>query len=98
MQLPEDWRLVVVLSDVQGLSYDEIAASAGDITINIPTAVGCAGLRFTFINTVGSGANTVTLDPNSTETINGATTNTTALDAIYDTITIESDGANWLIV
>jgi RNA polymerase sigma-70 factor (ECF subfamily) len=29
MQLPEDWRLVVVLSDVQGLSYEEIAESAG---------------------------------------------------------------------
>ena len=28
-QLPEDWRLVVLLSDVQGLSYDEVAASAG---------------------------------------------------------------------
>lgn len=25
MQLPEEWRLVVVLSDVHGLSYDEIA-------------------------------------------------------------------------
>ena len=29
MQLPEDWRLVVVLSDVQGLSYEEIAESVG---------------------------------------------------------------------
>ena len=29
MQLPEDWRLVVVLSDVQGLSYEEIAESTG---------------------------------------------------------------------
>ena len=29
MQLPEDWRLVVVLSDVQGLSYEEVAEAAG---------------------------------------------------------------------
>ncbi len=29
MQLPENWRLVVVLSDVQGLSYEEIAEAAG---------------------------------------------------------------------
>lgn len=28
-QLPEDWRLVVLLSDVHGLAYDEVAASAG---------------------------------------------------------------------
>ena len=27
-QLPEDWRLVVLLSDVHGLSYDEVAAAA----------------------------------------------------------------------
>jgi RNA polymerase sigma-70 factor (ECF subfamily) len=29
VQLPEDWRLVVLLSDVHGLSYDEVAESAG---------------------------------------------------------------------
>ena len=27
-QLPEEWRLVVLLSDVQGLAYDEVAAAA----------------------------------------------------------------------
>lgn len=27
-QLPEDWRLVVLLSDVHGLSYNEVAAAA----------------------------------------------------------------------
>jgi len=74
-----------------------IDASAGNITVDIPTAVGCSGLRFTFINSVASGANTVTLDPAGTETINGATTDT-GLDAQYDTMTIESDGANWLKV
>jgi RNA polymerase sigma-70 factor (ECF subfamily) len=29
LQLPEDWRLVVVLSDVHGLSYEEVARAAG---------------------------------------------------------------------
>lgn len=28
-QLPEEWRLVVLLSDVHGLAYDEVAAAAG---------------------------------------------------------------------
>ena len=28
LQLPEDWRLVVVLSDVHGLSYQEVAQVA----------------------------------------------------------------------
>lgn len=83
------------------LSYDIrtllIDASAGSITVNIPTAVGCRGLRFTFVLSTASGAFTVTLDPAGSETINGATTDT-GLDAQYDTMTIESDGANWLKV
>ena len=29
MQLPEEWRLIVVLSDVNGLSYDEVAKATG---------------------------------------------------------------------
>jgi RNA polymerase sigma-70 factor (ECF subfamily) len=29
LQLPEEWRLVVVLSDVHGLAYDEVAQVAG---------------------------------------------------------------------
>ena len=29
LQIPEDWRLVVVLSDVHGLSYHEVAQVAG---------------------------------------------------------------------
>lgn len=29
LQLPEDWRLIVVLSDVHGLSYQEVAMAAG---------------------------------------------------------------------
>jgi RNA polymerase sigma factor (sigma-70 family) len=28
-ELPDDWRLVVVLSDIHGLSYEEVAAAAG---------------------------------------------------------------------
>lgn len=28
-ELPEDWRMVVLLSDVHGLAYDEIAAATG---------------------------------------------------------------------
>jgi RNA polymerase sigma-70 factor (ECF subfamily) len=29
LQLPEEWRLVVVLADVHGLSYDEVAQAVG---------------------------------------------------------------------
>ena len=29
LELPEDWRMVVILSDVHGLSYEEVAKTAG---------------------------------------------------------------------
>ena len=71
------------------------SASGGAFTITLVTAVGNRGLRQTFIKTDSSG-NIVTIDGNSSETINGATTY--ALNNQYDVIVIESDNANWLIV
>lgn len=61
--------------------------------INLPTAVGNAGQVFTFRN---YDANTTTITPNGSETINGATTYT--LNAAYAYVTIASDGANWMII
>jgi len=74
-----------------------IDANTASVTVNIPTAVGCKGLRFTFINSTDSAANTVTLDGAGTEKLNGSETNT-ALDAQFDNLTIESNGVDWLIV
>lgn len=67
--------------------------SAG-FTVSLLTAVGNTGLRQTIKKIVA--ANTLTIDPNGSQTIDGATT--VALTAQYDSITVQSDGANWIKV
>lgn len=71
-----------------------VSASGGAVTANLPTAVGCAGKEF-FVKKTDSSANTVTLDPNGSETINGAAT--LALSTQHEGVSIESDGTNWFI-
>lgn len=68
--------------------------TSGNITVNLYTAVGNQGKRIIIKKTVA--ANTVTIDPNSTETIDGQSTYT--LVGIYDFITIISNGSNWQVV
>jgi len=72
-----------------------VDATGGAATVNLPTAVGNTGKIFT-IAKIDSGTNTVTIDPNGSETINGATT--AILSVQFDNITIQSDGANWRII
>ena len=49
---------------------------------------------FIFYKTQSGG--TVTIDPSGSETVNGSSTKT--LTSQYETVTIISDGSNWLIV
>jgi hypothetical protein len=71
-----------------------VNTTSASITVNLPTAVGNAGLWKEVVN-VGTGANTLTLDPNAAETINGDATVTTTTP--NDALKIVSDGANWII-
>jgi len=70
-------------------------ASGGAFTVNLPTAVGRSGKRFTITKTTSS-TGAVTIDGDSTETIGGDSTKT--LDFQHESITIMSDGANWIVV
>ena len=70
-------------------------ASGGARTVNFYTAVGNSGNKIT-INKTDSSTNAVTLDPNSTQTINGSATY--SISAQYTSITCISDGANWFII
>lgn len=69
-------------------------ASGGAFTISVYTAVGNTGKVLT-VKKTDSSTNAVTIDPNSTETIDGALT--VALITQGNALTIVSDGTNWRI-
>ena len=69
-----------------------IECTANSFDVTLPTAVGITGKVFNIINT---GAGTITVDGNGAETINGSLTK---LLAQWDSITIQSNGANWIIL
>jgi hypothetical protein len=71
-------------------------ASAGAITINLPTAVGIAGTEYHIFRTdVEMSTNLITVDPNGSQTIGGTPT---YLIYAGEFIKIESDGANWQVL
>lgn len=67
-------------------------APAANMTINLPAASTAAGKRLKIQKTDNS-AFTVTIDANSTETINGA--ETYVLNAQYQVVELECDGSAW---
>lgn len=69
--------------------------SDGNITITLPAVSGCSG-RIYNIKKIDSSAYTVTIDGNSSETIDGALTQT--LTTQYESITIQCDGSAWYII
>ena len=70
-----------------------VDATTGNITISLPAASSCTGRSYTVAKSDAS-ANSVTIDPNSTETINGKTT--IVLSGQYDWLELRSDGTNWI--
>jgi hypothetical protein len=70
-------------------------ATGGALTIDLPAASGNTGLTFV-IKKTDSSFNAVTIDPNSSETIDGAAT--TTLNTQFEAVTIVCDGSNWQIL
>ena len=70
-------------------------ATSAAFVITLPTAVGITGKVYD-IQKIDSSVNTVTIDGNGTETINGDLTQTMSYQ--YDSITIISDNTNWRII
>jgi hypothetical protein len=70
-----------------------IDCTSGTFTVTLPASSGRTGRILIIKN---SGAGTITVDGNASETIDGATTVTLAVQ--YGTIQIMSDGANWKII
>lgn len=70
--------------------------SSTPVTVNLPTAVGVDGQEIVIKNVTSSIANTIEINGNGLETIDGTTTQT--LQSEFVSITVISDGANWLII
>jgi hypothetical protein len=69
-------------------------ASGGAVTVNLPSAAPNP-VTYSVIKSDATG-NTVTVDPAGSETINGAATR--VLSAQWETVTLKSDGTNWIAV
>lgn len=69
--------------------------SGGSITFALPAVAGVvANTVFSFVKT--SASNTMTLDPNASETINGASTY--AVTANYSRVDVYSNGSQWIVL
>ncbi len=80
------------------LTSDEVLVcdtTSGAFTLTLPTAVGNTGKSFWIIK-LGTAANDLTIDPNSSELIDGQAT--MILSGQYRSIQIVSDNAKWLTV
>jgi hypothetical protein len=73
----------------------KVDASGAARTINLPAA-GSSQRRVYIIKKIDSSANTVTIDANSTETIDGALTK--VINTQWAGYQIQSDGTNWMVI
>lgn len=74
--------------------FTVVGTLAGAQTFTLPDATAVAGRVYNIKKTGASG--TLTVDTTSAQTIDGALT--ALLATQYDNITVQSDGANWLII
>lgn len=72
-----------------------VDATGGPATVNLPAAASSAN-RVINIKKVDSSANTVTVDANAAETIDGGLT--AVLTVQWESITVACDGSQWLII
>lgn len=71
----------------------DAATAGGNVTVDLPAAAN--NMRIT-VKKVDAGVNTVILDPNAAELIEGGATHT--LTAQWEVVTIVSNGTSWFIV
>jgi hypothetical protein len=71
-----------------------VDTTAGSVTVTLPSAVGRRGRTFTIKKLIA--ANTLTIEGDGTETLDGAAN--IALTTRYAARTVQSDNANWHVV
>jgi hypothetical protein len=84
---------------LDGTDYTVGFDCASNRTANLPDATTCAGRIYVIYQyNTNNGARYVTLDGNGSQTINGMTTYSLYPYCENTTITIQSNGANWIII
>jgi hypothetical protein len=72
---------------------------ASNRTATLPDATTCQGRIYVIYQyNTGSGARSVTLDGNGSQTINGVTTYSLSPFCEYTSVMIQSNGSNWIII
>jgi hypothetical protein len=69
-------------------------ATSAAFTLTLPTAAGCAGREYR-IKKIDSSAHIVTVATNSSQTIDGSSTQ--SLSSQYASLVVVSDGSNWML-
>lgn len=88
-------RLTNVSSYYNILSTDfTINCTANSFTVNLPTSVGAIGRIY---NIKDSGSGVIAVGTTSSQTIDAYTSGALTL-AQYERVTVQSDGANWIII
>lgn len=88
----------VTTTDSVGADDETMVLSGASFTSTLPTAVGVAGKRYKFIHRGTSGTQIYTLATTSSQTIGGYASGAYILYQSGDSLEIESDGANWIII
>ena len=95
---PGETGVVMVNTTPYNVAVDKIYlvdASSSNIIINLPPATTGFDKKI-IIKKIDSSANTVTIDPDGAETIDGQSSYDLILQ--YDSITVTSDGTQWYII
>jgi hypothetical protein len=71
-------------------------ATSNPITVNLPALATVQGIMF-YVSKGDSSVNAITIDPNGTETVNGATTNSSLLTSQYNSIILVPTPTEWRI-
>lgn len=93
------WRLRSITGNVTLATTDQVVvvdATSAAVTVTLPAVAGMPAGTWYAIKKTDATGNTVTVDANASETIDGATTQ--VITGRYTTLTIVSDGSSWHIV
>lgn len=93
----EQDELVTVTDDytIEGKKYVLADASGTALTVTLPPAIDSTD-RYIFVKKIDASANTVIIDGNASEQIDGASSIT--LTAQYSGRSLVCDGANWFLI